>query len=86
MPLCISNTAMVDNKILYDTPSETMLPKNMYCISLERLFNNASAHVYCIKIHTKIAGKIAQIHKVNKIHLLSMELKSYLAADICKSI
>ena len=34
--------------------SETMLPTKMYCISLERLFYSASAHVCCMKIHAKV--------------------------------
>ena len=34
--------------------SETMLPTNMYYISLERSFYSASGHVCCIKIHAEI--------------------------------
>ena len=40
--------------------SESMCPTNMYHISLERSFYNASAHVCCIKIHAKIK-KLLQV-------------------------
>ena len=44
----------VNNFQFFTNISETMLPTNMYYISLERLLYSASACVFCIKIHAEI--------------------------------
>ena len=50
----ISWITSVNNFRFFTNISETMLPINMYYISLERLLYSASAHVCCIKIHPEI--------------------------------
>ena len=44
----------VNNFRFFTNISITMLPTNMYYISLERSLYRASASVYCIKIHVEI--------------------------------
>ena len=40
----------VNNFRFFTNISETILPTNIYYISLERSFSSASAHVHCIRI------------------------------------
>ena len=49
----------VNNFRFSNSISETMLPIDMYNISLERSFYSASDRVSCIKIHAEIRVPIA---------------------------